>query len=117
MQEGAYQSLLVRRRAELHGRIGRVILASVGGHPERLEDLEALGHDLCMAGEKLEGARYLMAAGDRARRVYANDDAVRHYERVLVTLQDSPEGAPERLGARERLGELLRPLGRRDRAL
>ena len=117
MQEVAYQSLLVRRRAELHGRIGRAILASVGGPPERLEDLEALGHHLSVAGESLEGARYLMAAGDRARRVYANDDAVRHYERVLVALQDSPEGAPERLAACERLGELLRPLGRRDQAL
>jgi predicted ATPase len=117
MQEAAYQSLLVRRRAELHGRIGRAILASVGGHPERLEDLEALGHHLSMAGEKLEGARYMMAAGDRASRVYANDDAVRHYERVVVTLKDSPEGVAERLAARERLGELLRPLGRRDEAL
>jgi predicted ATPase len=117
MQEVAYQSLLVRRRAELHGRIGRAILASVGGHPERLEDLEALGHHLSVAGEKLEGARYLMTAGDRARRVYANDDAVRHYERVLVALQNCPEGAPERLAACERLGELLRPLGRRDQAL
>jgi predicted ATPase/class 3 adenylate cyclase len=117
MQEVAYQSLLVRRRAELHGRIGRAILASVGGHPERLEDLEALGHHLSMAGERLEGARYLMAAGDRARRVYANDDAVRHYERALGALGDGPDGAPERLAACERLGELLRPLGRRDQAL
>jgi len=117
MQEVAYQSLLVRRRAELHGRAGRAILAAVGGQPERLEDLEALGHHLSLAGEKLEGARYLMAGGDRARRVYANDDAVRHYERVLALLQDSPDGLRERLAACERLGELLRPLGRRDQAL
>jgi predicted ATPase/class 3 adenylate cyclase len=117
MQEVAYQSLLVRRRAELHGRAGRAILAAVGGRPERLEDLEALGHHLSLAGEKLEGARYLMAGGDRARRVYANDDAVRHYERVLALLQDSPAGVRERLDACERLGELLRPLGRRDQAL
>jgi adenylate cyclase len=36
---------------------------------------------------------------------------------VLVVLQNCPEGAPERLAACERLGELLRPLGRRDQAL
>jgi predicted ATPase/class 3 adenylate cyclase len=117
MQEVAYQSLLVRRRAELHGRAGQAILAAVGDRPERVEDLEALGHHLSLAGEKLEGARYLMAGGDRARRVYANDDAVRHYERALALLQDSPAGVGERLEACERLGELLRPLGRRDQAL
>jgi adenylate cyclase len=116
MQEVAYQSLLMRRRVELHGRVGGAIQARVGAWPERLEDLEALGHHLSMAGERLQGARYLMAAGDRARRVYANDDAVRHYERVLAMLDDSPEAA-ERLVARERLGELLRPLGRRAEAL
>jgi predicted ATPase len=116
MQEVAYQSLLVRRRVELHGRLARTIRARVGDHPERIEDLEALAHHLGMAGARLERARYLMAAGDRARRVYANDDAVRHYEQVLTSLEAEPEGAAERLAARERLGDLLRPLGRRDEA-
>jgi predicted ATPase/class 3 adenylate cyclase len=116
MQEVAYQSLLVRRRAELHGRAGQAILAEAGGRPERIEDLEALGHHLSLAGDKMEGARYLMVAGDRARRVYANDDAVRHYERVLQVLGNGPEAGAERLVACERLGEMLRPLGRRDEA-
>ena len=31
-----------------------------------------------------------MAAGDRARAVYANDDAIRHYERALRTLAELP---------------------------
>jgi predicted ATPase len=116
MQEVAYQSLLVRRRAELHGRAGQAILAAVGGRPDRIEDLEALGHHLILAGDRTEGARHLMAAGDRARRVYANDDAVRHYERVLEVLGTAPDAGAERLVAWERLGEMLRPLGRRDEA-
>ena len=116
MHEAAYRSLLVRRRTELHARAGQVILTSTGGQPERIEDLEALGRHLSLAGDALGGARFLMAAGDRARRVYANDDAVRHYERVLALLADRPPGFPERLVARERLGELLRLLGRREQA-
>ena len=49
-------------------------------------DLEALGHHWSFTSDKARGARYLTAAGDRARAVYANDDAIRHYERALATL-------------------------------
>ena len=50
----------------------------------RLSDLEALGHHWSLSSDKAKGARYLMAAGDWARAVYANDDAIRHYERALA---------------------------------
>ena len=42
------------------------------------------------AATRPRGARYLTAAGDRARAVYANDDAIRHYERALATLRRLP---------------------------
>lgn len=117
LQEVVYQSLLVRRRAELHGRVGEALEASVGEGPTRLEDVEALGHHWSLSAEKLKGARYLVTAGDWARRIYANDDAVTHYERALATLREC-EGCEDELGAvRERLGDLLALVGRRDAAL
>lgn len=116
-QEVIYQNLLVRRRTELHGRVGRVLEALYGERPGRLEEVEALGRHFGLSEDKPRGARYLLAAGDWARAVYANDDAVRHYERALRTLQEcgSPEG--ETLAVRERLGDLLGPMGRREAAL
>ena len=41
-----------------------------------------------LSADKARGARYLMAAGDWARALYANDDAIRHYSRALQTLID-----------------------------
>jgi adenylate cyclase len=117
LQEVVYQSLLVRRRAELHGRVGEALEAIVGDRPKRLEDAKALGFHFSLSAEKLKGARYLVTAGDWARGLYANDDAVTHYERALATLREC-EGGEDELGAvRERLGELLALLGRRDAAL
>ena len=117
LQEVVYQSLLLRRRAELHGRVGRVLEAMVGEEPKRLEDVEALGRHFSLGTEKLRGARYLVKAGDWARDIYANDDAVRHYERALATLRECESGEPEQSAVRERLGDLLVPMGRRDAAL
>jgi adenylate cyclase len=119
VQEVVYQNLLVRRRTDLHGHIGQVLeaLCGCGEQPQRLEDMEALGHHYSLSADKPKGARYLMAAGDWARDLYANEDARRHYERALQTLGECGGCDGERLAVRERLGDLLGPIGQREAAL
>jgi tetratricopeptide (TPR) repeat protein len=58
-----------------------------------------------------------MAAGDWARTVYANDDAIRHYERALRTLADCQGCDGQVLAVRERLADLLALTGRRAEAI
>jgi adenylate cyclase len=117
VQEVLYQNLLVSRRVELHGRAGTGLERACGGVPERLEDLEALGHHFSLSADRARGAGYLAAAGDWARAIYANDDAVRHYERALATLAECKDCERDILVVRERLGDLLGPMGRRADAL
>ena len=45
-----------------------------------------LGHHFSLSAEREKGAHYLQAAGDRARMIYANDDALRFYEQALAAL-------------------------------
>jgi adenylate cyclase len=117
MHEAVYQNLLVSRRTELHERAGRALERATGPHPERLSDLDALGHHWSLAPDKARGARYLVAAGDWARAVYANADAIRHYERALRTLADCPGCEDQVRVVRERLADLLALTGRRADAL
>ncbi|MBI4574333.1 MAG: tetratricopeptide repeat protein [candidate division NC10 bacterium] len=119
VQEVVYQNLLIRRRTELHGRVGQVLeeLCGRGERPERLEDLVALGHHFSLSVEKPKGARYLVAAGDWASAIYANDDALRHYERALQVLGECGGCDGDRVAVRERLGDLLGPIGQRKAAL
>jgi adenylate cyclase len=117
VHEVVYQNLLLSRRTELHERVGRALERAAGPHPERLSDLEALGHHWSLSADKPRGARYLLAAGDWARAVYANDDAIRHYERALRTLAGCQACEAETWGARERLADLLGLTGRRAEAL
>jgi adenylate cyclase len=117
VHEVLYQNLLLSSRTELHERAGRALERAVGPHPERLSDLEALGHHWSLSADKPRGARYLLAAGDWARAVYANDDAIRHYERALRTLGECKACEAETWVARERLADLLGLTGRRAEAL
>jgi adenylate cyclase len=117
VQEIAYQNLLLRRRAELHTRVGQAMEALCGTSPERLEDMEALGHHWSRSTDKPRGARYLIAAGDWARAIHASVDATRHYQRALETLNECGACDADRFAVRERLGDLLWPSGWREEAL
>jgi adenylate cyclase len=117
VHEVAYNNLLQRTRSELHARTGRELEALHGPHPERIEDLVALGHHFSLSEDRARGARYLMAAGDWARDMYANDDALRHYRRALATLQECASCDTEVLAVNERLGDLFALAGEREKAL
>ncbi|PDS77168.1 adenylate/guanylate cyclase domain-containing protein [Rhizobium sp. L43] len=117
MHDVVYHNLLLQRRMELHLRIGRVLERQYGLTPERPEHLAQLGHHFSLTAEKAKGASYLMAAGDLARKTYANDDAMRLYRQALGAFANEPEATAEQLALLERLADLCAPAGRRDDAL
>ena len=116
LHEVVYQNLLLARRSELHRRIGCALEVLAGAVPQRLAELEALGHHWSLSDDPRKGAAYLLETGERARALYANEDAMRHFERVLRTLGDAST-LPEALSAREALADLCGLVGRRDDAL
>jgi adenylate cyclase len=114
----AYHNLLLRRRTELHQRAGTVLEGVYGTQPARLEDLEALGHHFSHGEDRERGARYLVSAGDWARGIYANEDALRYYARALAILESSrARHEPAIAAIHEHMGDLLGPIGRGDEAL
>jgi adenylate cyclase len=115
VQDAAYASLLHRRRQELHARIGEVLEQRF---PNRAEaEPETLAHHFSLSGDVAKGVRYMVQAGDWARRVFANDDALKHYQRARELAEASEVLAPERLVVLERLADLHGPAGRREEAL
>jgi adenylate cyclase len=117
LHDAAYENLLQRRRAALHGRVGEELERMHGPQPQRLEELAALGHHFSLSEDPARGARYLMAAGSWAQGIYANDDAIRHYRQALAALRDCEACEQETLEAHEHLGDLLALAGRRREAL
>jgi adenylate cyclase len=116
LREVVYYSLLLSRRTELHERVGRALESLAGSHPERLRDLEALGHHWSLSADRPRGARHLVAAGEWARTVFANDDAIRHYARAYQILTGCAGCDIEARAAREQLADLLALAGRRPEA-
>ena len=80
-QEVAYNSLLQKRRKEIHEKIGRAIEEI---WPDRLEEFYEMLAYHYYEGEDLEKALvYLSKAGDKTAAAYANEEALDYYARAL----------------------------------
>jgi tetratricopeptide (TPR) repeat protein len=88
-QEVAYNSLLLKRRKEIHERIGKAIEEL---YPERLEEFyEMLAYHYAR-GEALEKAGlYLKLSGSKAAKNHSLWEAYSFYKEALATLHRLPE--------------------------
>ncbi len=113
MREAAYNTLVQKRRRELHLQTARAI-ASL--YPSN-EYVEMIAYHYGKT-EAPEAAEWLERAGDRAASNYATEAAVTHYRETIERLHKGGEG-DQRTVARveEKLGTVLLTAGRYDRAL
>jgi tetratricopeptide (TPR) repeat protein len=130
-QQVAYESLLARRRAELHRRAGEAVEVL---WPERLdEEAATLGYHFERGGVPARAAAYHARAADRARAAYANVEAIGHYSAALAQLEELDRRAPAGAGSEgartgpagplpsaavlsENLGDVLLLTGRQEEA-
>ncbi|MDH3539413.1 MAG: AAA family ATPase [Acidimicrobiia bacterium] len=90
IQETAYDSLLLRTRRDLHGRIADVLKSSPPGVP--MVEPELLAHHCDRAGRVEEAVEYYLRAGEAAHRHSANSEAIASLERALALLAELPDG-------------------------
>ena len=114
-RQAAYDSILRRRRPEFHRRVGEAIEELFD---ERLEEeAHRLAYHFGEAGDDEKALRYSVMAGEGAARLYANDEAVRHYARAVEIAQRV--GSPSALlaGLHTKRGRTLELANRLDDAL
>lgn len=108
IQETAYQSLLKKKRQQLHQQIGQVLEERF---PETKETQpELLAHHYTEAGLVAQAIPYWQQAGQRATQRSANIEAIGHLTKgleLLQTLPDSPERIQQELALQIALGTPL----------
>src|SRR4051794_8710163 len=94
VREAAYTSLLDQRRRDLHRVVGTTLEEL--GENELSEAYGLLAHHFAEADEPERAARYLLEAGDAARALYADDEAIANYRRALSFLDRLGEAGSAR---------------------
>jgi len=88
-QEVAYNSLLLKRRKEIHKRIGRAIEEI---YPDRLEEYyELLAYHYMRSDNTEKALEYLDRANQKAARVSAMEEAKAYFDKAMELLDSLPE--------------------------
>jgi adenylate cyclase len=103
IREAAYEELLLRARAELHGRAAQALEQMYQGRTD--EVLTELAEHYGRSDNGAKALMYLVRAGERAHSLFAYDEAQRCYRRALERLQRDDDGGALRSAVLEKLGD------------
>jgi tetratricopeptide (TPR) repeat protein len=92
VQEAVYDSILKTTRAELHRRVAEVIEKLEAAESEEIAAVLAMHYERAGMDEKVFD--FAAQAGDAARKIYAHDEALMHYDRVLEATHRLPHDNP-----------------------
>jgi DNA-binding SARP family transcriptional activator/class 3 adenylate cyclase len=111
LREAAYGALGPARRRQLHARVAAALEAI---HQANLAEVSgALASHFERAGMREQAITCLQRAAVAARRLYANDEALAHYERAIAL---AGSGGSAAATLYQQAGEILHLLGRGDDA-
>ena len=112
IREVVYGTLSGARRKKMHRSAGDAIEKL---YPARLAEMSPLmAHHYTQGGDAPKAIRYSVQAGDRARHVYANQEAIALYRQALALAAERADGAAEIdrvIEARRGLGEVYQLIG------
>ena len=95
IREATYGGLLRSQRRQLHARAAWELEARSAG---RLDEVAAvLGGHFAAAGQADRAAHYLELAGDRAARIFANDEAIGLYRQALAVIDGDGKSGRSRV--------------------
>lgn len=118
MHEVCYQSLSARARRQYHCKIAEY-LGDAASRRELDIQLPLIAHHAYAGQDWQRALQYQLLAGQQAQRLYANHEAMDHFEKALQSAENLPpaETIEQRQTIHAALGELLVAVSQYDRAL
>ena len=114
-RDAAYQSILRRQRQIFHRQVGAAIEALFADRLE--EEAHRLAHHFDQAGDRGRALKYYTLAGDVAARLYANAEAVTHYQHAKEIAELDSVSNDNLLHLYVQLGRTQEDCGQHDHAL
>ena len=114
IQEAAYDSILIKKRAQLHRQIGETLEEL---HADRIEEFAPLLAFHYFGARDPRSLKYDSLAGEKAARLYANAEAATHFSRALEVAKRNGSDHGQLIQLYTQLGSVLELSGRYEQAL
>ncbi len=114
IQEATYESILIKKRTELHRQIGETLEEI---HKDRIEEFAPLlAYHFYSAGDE-RSLKYDIIAGEKSARLYANAEAAVHFSRALEVAKRVNAEVDQISNLHMQLGSVLELSGKYEQAL
>lgn len=104
IQEAAYESILLKKRAELHKQIGETLEEL---HAQRIEEFAPLLAYHFYSANDARSLKYDIIAGEKSARLYANVEAATHFRRAVEVAKRTHAGLENISRLHTQLGSVL----------
>jgi predicted ATPase len=112
VRDVVYEEVSPLKRKKLHGVVGcaleKVYAKKIDEH------FGELASHFLEGGDKDKALDYFLKAGDKAAKVYANNEAGSYFQSALKLLEEKEGGTSERARVLERLGDIKKRVGEYD---
>ena len=109
VRDVVYEEVSPLRRKELHGVVGcaleKVYAKKIDEHSGELAS-----HFL-ESGDKEKALGYFLKAGDKAAKIFANDEATSYFQSALKLLEEKEDGLQKKKSVLEKLGDMKKLVG------
>lgn len=116
IQEAAYDSILIKNRAELHRRIGET-LEELHANADRIEEFAPVLAYHFYTAQDSRSLKYDILAGEKSARLYANAEAATHFRRAIEVAKRTHAESEQITRLYTQLGSVLELSGRFELAL
>ena len=115
VRDVVYDEVSLLKRKKLHGVVGRALEKAYAKKID--EHFGELASHFLESGDKDKALDYFSKAGEKAQKVYANNEATSYFQSALALLEEREGELPEKRRILERLGDIKRLVGEHDACL
>jgi tetratricopeptide (TPR) repeat protein len=115
VRDVVYEEVNPFRRKKLHSDVGRALEKVYAKKID--EHFGELALHFLEGGEKDKALDYFLKAGERAQKIYANNEAASYFQSALRLHEEKEEELQEKVRVLERLGDVKKLLGEYDACL
>jgi adenylate cyclase len=109
VRDVVYEEVSLLKRKKLHGVVGSALEKVYAKNID--EHLGELASHFLEGGEKDKALDYFLRAGGKAKKVYANSEAISYFQSALKLLEERQGEFRERAGVLETIGDIKRLVG------
>jgi tetratricopeptide (TPR) repeat protein len=115
IRDVVHEEVSLLRHKKLHNTVGCALEKAFAKNVE--QHLGELAYHFLEGGDEEKALNYFLEAGEKAAKIYANDEAISYFQCALKLLEETKDGPRKRACLLEKVGDIEKLVGEYDKGI